>query len=263
MIRQLLKSCARTGCLLALLLLPFGAFADTLTVFAAASLKTALDTIGADFTEATGHRLRISYAGSSALARQIQLGAPADVFVSANIAWMDLLAADGLLADDSRFDLASNALVVIAPRAAPRPQPLSLTEPGAFAARLGDGPLAMAMVRAVPAGIYGKEALGHIGLWPEIAHRVAQTDNVRAALALVAAGEAPLGIVYHSDALAEETVVVVAEIPPDSHAPITYPAAAVAEGNRALAAQFLDFLKTPAARKILTDQGFLRVMPDD
>ncbi len=257
MIRHLFQICTRPGCVLALVLLPFGAFAETLTIFAAASLKTALDQIKSDFSTDTGHQLAVSYAGSSTLARQIQLGAPADVFISANTAWMDLLAADDLLVKNSRFDLVSNALVVIAP--ADTAQPLSLTDPDAFTVRLNDKPLAMAMVRAVPAGIYGKQALTHLGVWPDIAHRVAQTDNVRAALALVAAGEAPLGIVYHSDALAEKTVVVVAEIPLKTHAPITYPAAAVADGNTVLAAQFLEFLKSPAAQKILTDQGFLRV----
>lgn len=259
MIRHLLRACTRTACLLVLCLLPVGALAGTVTIFAAASLKTALDQIGSEFTRVAGHEVRLSYAGSAALARQIQLGAPADVFVSANVGWMDLLASDGLIRPESRFDLVSNRLVVIAPAAQPRPQPLSLSDPSAIPKTLQGRPLAMGLVRAVPAGIYGKEALIGLGVWPHVAHQVAQTDNVRAALALVAAGEAPLGIVYHSDARAEPRVAVVAEIPAHFHAPIVYPAAALAEANQPPAGLFLEFLKSPTARKILMDQGFLPV----
>ena len=228
--------------------------ARPVTVFAAASLKTALDAVAAAFTDATGTETRLSYAGSSALARQIEQGAPAQVFVSANPGWMDVLDGQGLLAPGTRTNLLTNRLVLIAG------QGMDVTldpVPGAdLAAALGDGRLAMALVDAVPAGIYGKAALQSLDLWDSVAGHVAQADNVRAALWLVAMGEAPLGIVYATDAAAEPKVRVVATFPETSHPPIVYPAAILAEGDSPAARAFLAFLTGPGAGAVFTGHGF-------
>lgn len=229
--------------------------ADEVTVFAAASLKTAMDEIAAAYETATGDTVIPSFAGSSALARQIQFGAPADVFISANAGWMDQIEADGLLAEGSRFDLVNNAIVLIAHGA-----DAATVEIGPaldLSGMLGEGRLAMALVDSVPAGIYGKAALNTLGLWEAVAPRVAQADNVRAALALVATGEAPLGIVYATDAVAEDKVSVVGTFPRDSHPPIVYPAAALRDGDTAAAARFLSFLHGDMARAALERQGFV------
>lgn len=226
------------------------ACAADVTVFAAASLKGALDEAIAAWDGAAGGAVAVSYAGSSALARQIEAGAPADVFVSANVAWMDSLEADGLLAPGTRVGLLGNALVLVGPKGAGRLEPAALPE------ALGDGRLAMALVDAVPAGMYGREALVSLGLWDALADRVAQADNVRAALALVAAGEAPYGIVYATDAAAETRVSVVATFPEDSHEAIVYPAAATAEGEVEVARRFLDFLQGAGADAIFLRHGF-------
>jgi len=223
------------------------------TVFAAASTKTALDEAAAGFEDASGLSVTLSYAGSPALARQIQLGAPADVFISANPGWMDVLQQEQLIDPATRLDLLANRLVLIASgRAAP---PLDL-ETADLGAALGEGRLAMALVDAVPAGIYGKAALTALGHWPAVAPNVAQAANVRAALALVASGEAPMGVVYATDARAEPSVTVIATFPEDSHPPVIYPAAAVADGNAAEATAFLDYLRSPAARGVFARHGF-------
>jgi molybdate transport system substrate-binding protein len=239
-------------------LLPAGAaLADRITVFAAASLTNAMAEIEAGFEAATGHEVAVSLAGSSALARQIQQGAPADIFISANPGWMDALESDGLLETGTRVDLLRNSLVLIAhgPEAAP-------VEIGAgldLAGLLGERRLAMALVEAVPAGIYGKAALESLGLWESVAPRVAQADNVRAALALVATGEAPYGIVYATDAVAEEDVTVIGTFPAASHPPIVYPAADLANRDVAAEAAFLDYLRGPEARAAFERQGFIVV----
>jgi molybdate transport system substrate-binding protein len=225
-----------------------------ITVFAAASMTNAMAEVAEGFEAATGHEVTVSLAGSSALARQIQQGAPADVFISANPDWMDLLEADGLIASDTRVDLLDNALVLIAADAGAAPVEIG---PGLdLAGLLGDGRLAMALVDAVPAGIYGKAALQSLGLWESVAPRVAQTDNVRAALAFVAAGEAPFGIVYATDAVAEARVHVAGAFPAETHPPIVYPAAAIAGRDGPLTRRFLDALRGPAARGAFERQGF-------
>lgn len=231
---------------LLLALLPGAAPADDITVFAAASTKSALDEVAADYEARTGQTVVLSYAGSSALARQIGLGAPADLFLSANPGWMDYLEDLGAIISDSRRDLLGNSLVVIAHGQA---EPLHLTDlPGA----VGQDHVAMALVDAVPAGIYGKAALATLGLWDDLAPHVAQTDNARTALALVATGEAPFGIVYATDAAAEPRVAIVAHVPPDSHPPITYPAAAITEAGL----PFLDHLASDSARAAFARHGF-------
>ena len=219
------------------------------TVFAAASLKNAMDDVAAAWGEVAGGRATVSYAGSSVLARQIEAGAPADVLVSANVEWMDALEEQGLIAAAMRVDLLGNALVLVAADGAPAIELRDLPR------ALGDERLAMALYDAVPAGIYGRAALTSLGLWDAVAGRVAQATNVRAALALVATGEAPYGVVYATDAAAEPRVRVVATFPPDSHPPIVYPAAAIATGG-AEARAFLDFLQGPEADAAFRRHGF-------
>ena len=233
---------------------PAPALSETVTVFAAASLTTALAEIEADFEAATGHDLVVSLAGSSALAQQIRQGAPADIFISASTDWMDLIAAEGLIEPGGRFDLLGNTLVLIAHgRAAPT---VAITPDFALSGLIGDGRLAMALVDAVPAGIYGKAALDHFGLWGGIADRVAQTDNVRAALALVALGEAPYGIVYATDANAAQNVTIIATFPPESHPAIVYPLARLAGRDGTGVAAMVAYLQGDAARAAFVRQGF-------
>ncbi|MDT0683498.1 molybdate ABC transporter substrate-binding protein [Roseicyclus sp. F158] len=240
-------------CVATLLLLASPAAAERVTVFAAASLKTAMDEIVPLWEAASGHEAAVSLAGSSLLARQIAAGAPADLFISANAAWMDDLEARGAIAEGSRVDLLTGELVLIAP-AGSGAVPL---EAEALETRLGDGRLAMALVEAVPAGIYGKAALESLGLWGTLSGRVAQSDNVRAALALVAAGEAPLGIVYATDAAAEPRVEVAAQFPDGSHPDVVYPAALTA-GSPEAAANLLRFLQGADARDVFGRLGFGR-----
>ena len=227
------------------------AAADTIVVFAAASTKTALDQIAVEFTEKTGHEVVLSYAGSSALARQITQGAPADIFISANTEWMDVVAADGLIEDGTRRDLLGNTLVLIG--SAQSPATLELSD---LPQALGNERLAMGMVDSVPAGTYGKAALETLGLWADIQPQVAQMDNVRSALALVALGEAPFGIVYATDALADVSVHVVAEFPTDSYPAIVYPVADVTGRDNDAENAFLDYLSGLTARALFEAQGF-------
>ncbi|WP_424944868.1 molybdate ABC transporter substrate-binding protein [Aliiroseovarius crassostreae] len=224
--------------------------AGQVTVFAAASLKTALEQMAAEIEAATGHELTLSFAGSSALARQVEYGAPADIYISANPGWMDHLASKGLIDADSRVDLVGNRLALVGQGA-----PVEISPELDLAARLGDGRLAMALVNAVPAGIYGKAALDHLGLWASVKTQVAQADNVRAALALVAQGAAPLGIVYESDAVADPRVTVLGLFPEDSHPPIRYPAARLTSSGPA-AADVLNWLASPAAEAGFVAGGF-------
>lgn len=240
--------------LVVLLALGLPVSAQDVTVFAAASLTSALDGVAQAWRMDTGHGVVMSYAGSSALARQIQLGAPADIFISASSDWMDALAASGDIRPETRRDILGNSLVLIAhgrDRA-----PVALDETLDLVALLGGGRLSMALVDAVPAGLYGKAALESLGLWAGVAPLVAQSDNVRTALAFVAQGEAPLGIVYATDAAAEDNVTLVATFPPGSHPPITYPAALTTDASAAQAQAFLDFLTSATARPIWERYGF-------
>jgi molybdate transport system substrate-binding protein len=237
-----------------------GAATRPLMVFAAASLTEALDAGLAAFQTQTGIEAQAVYAGSSQLARQIEQGAPADLFVSADTEWMDWLAARDLIDASARRNIAGNRLVLIAP-ASGHTAPLDLTPGpelnGRVLERLGDGRLATAEPE-VPAGRYGREALTALALWTALEPRLAPAENVRAALALVARGEAPLGIVYQTDAQAESNVVIVAEFAADLHSPIVYPAAPVRqEAPQAEACtQLLDFLSEPAGQDILHGFGF-------
>jgi molybdate transport system substrate-binding protein len=244
-----------TVVLCGLLAAPF-ARAETVVVFAAASLKTALDPIAAAWEQETGQDVVIAYDGSAKLARQIIAGAPADVFLSAATEWMDAVDAAGLVAPGTRRDLLGNRLVLVAHGAAPAVQ---IGPDLDLAGMLGTGRLAMGMVDSVPAGQYGKAALENLGLWDDVQERLAQSENVRAALALVSRGEVPLGIVYASDAIAADAagdaVSVVGTFPADSHPPIIYPVAALAAGKPA-AVTFLKALSSDAATATFEAQGF-------
>ena len=225
------------------------------TVFAAASLKTALDEVGVVYTARTGRKATVSYAAASALAKQIEQGAPADVFISADLDWMDFLASKGLVRTESRVNLISNTLVLIAPAGSPAEPKIA---PGfELAAAIGDGKLATGDVKSVPVGKYAKAALTSLGVWAAIEPKIAGAENVRAALALVARGEARYGIVYGSDARSEPKVAVVDTFPPASHPPIVYPAAIMKEAASAEAAAYLDFLKGAEAARIFEANGFV------
>ncbi len=226
--------------------------ADDVLVFAAASLKNALDQVARDYEEQSGNKITVSFAASSVLARQIQLGAPADVFISANTDWMDELEAQELVDPSARVDLLGNTLVLIG--TSEGTETAELGPDFNLKDRLGEGYLAMALVDAVPAGIYGRTALENLGLWNDVSDRVAQSDNVRAALALVATGAAPLGVVYASDAQADGRVRVVGKFPADAHQPIVYPAAVVSD--EAAAKGFLNYLQGDAAQAVFAAQGF-------
>lgn len=231
------------------------AAAEPVTVFAAASLKGSLDEAVAAWQAETGGTASISFAGSSALARQIEQGAPADLFISADLAWMDYLAERKLIAADTRVNLLGNRIVLIAPKGSTAAVDIA---PGMdLAALLGGGKLAMADPAAVPAGKYGKAALETLGVWQSVAGDVAAAENVRAALLLVSRGEAPLGIVYSTDAAADPGVRVVATFPADTHPPIVYPAAVTADAKSSAAAGLLDFLKGPKAQAIFAAAGFV------
>lgn len=239
---------------IALLVTPSRTAADQVLVFAAASLTNALDRVAGAWTAETGHVAVMSYAGSSALARQIQEGAPADIFISASVDWMDEIAASGDLREGTRRDMLGNRLVLIAHGRNAEPVTIddSLDLPGL----LDGGRLSMALVEAVPAGIYGREALTSLGLWDEVEPMVAQSDNVRAALAFVARGEAPLGVVYATDAAIEDGVTVIGTFPAGSHAPIVYPAGITAQSESPVAGDFLDFMASDTARVIWEEFGF-------
>jgi molybdate transport system substrate-binding protein len=239
-----------------------------IVVFAAASLKESLDA-AADAWAATGRRRPVvSYAGTPALARQIEQGAAADVFIAADSDWMDRLAARGLVQPASRVRLLGNSLVLVAPArpdaaagAAPGKPPPVLVRGEAIAAELGTGRLALADVRAVPAGRYARAALESLGAWAALEPRLAQTENVRAALALVARGEAPLGIVYATDARVEPRVRVVGTFPASSHPPIEYPLALTASARAPEAAAFAAFLRSPAGAAVFERHGFSTGLP--
>ena len=231
------------------------AAAEQVTVFAAASLKTALDNFAEGWEAGTEDTVTVSYAGSPQLAQQIRQGAPADIFISAAPEWMDTLQAEALIDPATRVDLLGNSLVLIASgQDAP---PVGIGTDFGLADMLGDGRLAMALVDSVPAGVYGKQALTALGVWEAVAPKVAQADNVRAALALVASGEAPMGIVYATDANAEDDVTVVGTFPADSHAPITYPAAIIAaSADKQAARDFFEALRGDDAVAAFAAEGF-------
>jgi len=227
---------------------------DTLTVFAAASLKNALDDVDAEFAKSAGIKITASYAASSALAKQIEQGAPADVFGSADVDWMDYAQQKKLVKDDTRINLLGNRLVLIAPKTS-RLADVAIGPAFDLAALAGDGHIVTGDVRAVPVGRYAKAALEKLGAWPKAAPKMAMTENVRAALALVARGEAPLGIVYETDAKVEPGVKIVGTFPADSHPQIVYPFAATVTA-KPQAVGYLSFVRSAAARSVFERYGF-------
>lgn len=246
-------------------LLSFGAAgaraADTpgaVLVFAAASLANVLTDLDAAFTARTGIRVTSSLAASSTLAKQVEAGAPADVYFSADLQWMDYLQQRGLLQAGSRRDVVGNSLVLIAPAASPLR--VRIVPGFDLANLLGGGRLAVADPDSVPAGIYAREALQKLGVWSSVEPRLVRAENVRAALAYVARGDAPLGIVYRTDALVEMHVRVAGVFPADSHAPIVYPIALTRTANPA-AARFLAFVTSAAAQPIFRKWGFEPISP--
>ncbi|XEA96379.1 molybdate ABC transporter substrate-binding protein [Xanthomonas tesorieronis] len=226
-----------------------------LTVFAAASLKESLDEATAAYQRSTGTPVQVSYAASSALARQVEQGAPADVFFSADLEWMDYLQQRQLVDPAQRHNLLGNTLVLVAPVSSAAK--VDLRKPDTLAAALGaQGRLAVGQTNSVPAGKYARAALQKLGQWDGVQARLAESESVRAALMLVARGEAPLGIVYGSDAKAEPKVRVVAVFPADSHAPIVYPVAALRASKNPAAADFVRWLGTAPAQAIFQRRGF-------
>jgi molybdate transport system substrate-binding protein len=223
-------------------------------VFAAASMKNALDDVNAAFTKQSGTNVVVSYDASSALMKQIENGAPADVFVSADLKWMDYGSERKLIKDDTRVNLLGNDLVLIAAKDSPIGN--VTIGPGFDLAKLaGDGRIATGDVRAVPVGIYAQAALEKLGVWSAVEPKMAMTQNVRAALILVARGESPLGIVYSTDAKVEPNVKIIGVFPEDSHPPIIYPVAATTNANGETAS-YLTFLRSPAAKSIFEGYGF-------
>jgi len=235
--------------------LPLRAQADDMLVFAAASLKPALDEILATPEAKAIGTIKASYAASSQLAHQIEAGAPAALFISADQDWMDTVAGKNLIVTGTRINLLGNALVLVAPKDSTAQ--LAIADRFDLAGALGkDGRLALGEPNSVPAGKYAKAALTKLGVWDSIQSRVVAADNVRAALNFVAKGEAPLGIVYRSDATSEPAVRVVATFPADTHAPIVYPAAIVAGHDTAESRKLLDLLHAPATQAVFQRYGF-------
>jgi molybdate transport system substrate-binding protein len=229
------------------------AAADAVTVFAAASLKEALDENAKAYEAKSGDRVVISYAASPALAKQIEAGAPADLFISADLDWMDYLEQRRLIKPGTRRNLLRNRLALVAPASSRVSVDIGPRFP--LARLLGDGRLAMANPDAVPAGKYAKASLEALGVWKDVQSKVASAENVRAALVLVSRGEVPLGIVYRTDAAADSRVRVVGLFPENTHPPIIYPIAATASGKPAARA-FLNWLSEPQARMIFEKHGF-------
>jgi molybdate transport system substrate-binding protein len=251
---------AVVGSLAAMLLVtPPSQAADNVIVFAAASLKNALDSINAAWKADTGRQATISYAASSALAKQIEGGAPADVFISADLDWMKYLSDKKLIKADTETKLLGNRIVLIAPKDSKAESTIAPNFD--LAGLLGEGRLAMGDVKAVPAGKYGKAALESLGVWASVEGKTAQAENVRAALKFVATGEAALGIVYQTDANAEPGVKVIGTFPEDAHPPIVYPIALTAESKHADAADFMKYLQSAKAKELFEAQGFTFLAP--
>ena len=233
---------------------PASAQDKTITVFAAASMKNALDDIDAAYTAKTGVKVTASYAASSALAKQIEQGAPADVFVSADTDWMDYAIGKKNINEPTRVNLLGNSIVLIAPKDS-KIDNVTIGQGFDLAKLAGDGRIATGDVRAVPVGKYAKAALEKLGSWAAAEPKFAMADNVRAALTLVGRGEAPLGIVYETDAKVEPNVKIVGHFPEDSHPPITYPVALTANAKPE-AMKYITFMRSNLAKTIFETYGF-------
>lgn len=237
------------------LALSSAAHADEVIVFAAASTADALTELGEVFAARTGHRLKPSYASSSTLARQIEQGAPAQVFISAHEKWADHLEGEKLLAPGTRTSLLGNAVVLVAAKDAAAPD-IRIEKGFDLVAALRGGRLAVGDPDHVPAGIYAREALTNLGVWEVLEPRLARMNDVRSALALVERGEAPFGIVYATDAAAAKGVRVVGTFPASSHGKVSYPVALIAGQDKGAARRFLDFMTSPEGKAVFREHGF-------
>lgn len=238
----------------ALLVVPAVASAQELLVFAAASLKNALDEANAAYQQQGGAKVVASYAASGALAKQLENGAPADLFISADQDWMTYVQGKKLIKDDTRVNLLGNRLVLVGP--ATSTTAVEIGAGFALASLLGGGRLAMGEPQSVPAGRYGQQALETLGIWTAVQPKVAMTDNVRSALALVSRGEAPFGIVYETDVRADPGTKVVGVFPDGSYPPVIYPVALTAATSKPEAARYLAWLRSPVAQPVFEKQGF-------
>ena len=233
---------------------PSRAQAADVLVFAAASLKNAMDDAVAAFEKNGGDKVNVSYGASSALAKQLEAAAPADMFVSADLDWMDYAEKRSLIRSETRKNFLGNRLVLVAPASSDVKVEIAPDFP--LATLLGGGRLSIADPDAVPAGKYGKAALEKLGVWRSVEDKLARAENVRAALFFVARGEAPLGIVYQTDAAAEKGVKIAGVFPENTHPPIVYPIALTSRSKTPAAAKFLAFLESPAAKPLFERQGF-------
>lgn len=241
--------------LLCVLLVPLAAQAQELTVFAAASLTDAMRDVSALWVQAGHPAPRMSFGSSSTMARQIEQGAPANLFASADEKWMDYLAEKSLIVAETRKDLLGNDLVLVVP--ADHPRHVSIGPGFDLSGLLGpDGRLAVGDPAHVPVGIYAEQALKKLGLWDSVSARLARTDDVRSGLLLVERGEAPAGIVYATDAAVSKGVMVAGTFPDSSHDPISYPFALLKSGDTADARALLAFLASPQARTVFMRRGF-------
>ena len=237
-----------------LLCLAPAASADDVLVFAAASLKNALDDTVAAYEKSGGSAIKVSYAASSALAKQIENGAPADIFISADLDWMNDVEKHNAIKPETRANFVGNVLVLVEP--ADSSQTVEIKPGFPLAAMLGDGKLAMANPASVPAGKYGKAALQKLGVWGTVENKVASAEDVRAALLYVSRKEAPFGIVYQTDAAADKSVKIAGVFPADTYPPIIYPAALIASSKNPEAAKFLAYMRSDAAKLFFEKQGF-------
>ena len=238
---------------------PAPAQGGDVVVFAAASLKNALDAVNAEWQKETGKKATVSYAASSALAKQIEQGAPAQIFISADLDWMDYVAKRNLIRPDTRSNLLGNRIVLVGPKDKAKAVDI---KPGFDLAKiLGDGRLAMANIDTVPAGKYGKAALEKLGTWASVSNKIAQAENIRAALLLVSRGEAPAGIVYQTDAAADPAVAIIGRFPENTHPPIIYPIALTADAKNPDAAAFLAYIRSAKAKPLFEKEGFTVLGP--
>ena len=251
----MLKRFLGAAAALALGLSALTARADDVVVFAAASLTNALNEIGESFTVKTGHAIKPSYAASSALAKQVEQGAPAQVFASADLKWVDYLTEKKLVNPDTRFNLLGNTLVLVAP-ADSKVGHIDLSAKTDIAALAGSGRIATGNPDSVPVGLYFKQAMERAGQWAAVAPKVAAADSVRAALAFVERGEVPVGVVYATDAAISKKVKVVGTFPDTMHDPIVYPFALIAGNETAAAKAFLDFIRTNESKGVFAKYGF-------
>ena len=233
-----------------LLLVPVAAAGQAVVVFAAASTRDALD----DVVRAYDGDVVVSYGGSGQIARQVAQGAPADIVILANVTWMNWLQEQGFVEADNRLNLLQNSLVLAGPAGSAALDGVSAPK---LLARLAGGRLAIGQTRGVPAGIYGRQWLENTGVWPDIAPHLAETENVRAALALIARGEAPLGIVYETDARADDGVVILYTIPDDLHDPVIYPMAKLNTKNNPQVTEFMQFISSQKAVNLFSARGFV------